>query len=257
MLGYAAMMQGQRQKATRAFVDMLSDIPDAFVRTNGSTIDGLFAMPYELHLRFGEWDEMLAEPQPSERFPITKSLWHLARAVAFAAKDNVTQAKAEQKDFWRARTMVPGDADFRTVRAADLLEIADKMLKGEILYRQNKIDEALTNLRQAVQLEDNLVYAEPPNWIIPVRHALGATLMDAGRYGEAETVYREDLARHPENGWSLFGLAQSLRMRGKKCEATAVAARFERVWQYADFELRSSCCCLPTRDRHSNKETHN
>ena len=52
-------------------------------------------------------------------------------------------------------------------------------------------------------------YSEPPDWILPARHSLGAALMQERRFAEAEQVYRDDLARLPENGWSLFGLAQS------------------------------------------------
>jgi tetratricopeptide (TPR) repeat protein len=99
-------------------------------------------------------------------------------------------------------------------------------------------------LREAVRREIRLHYTEPPNWILPVRHALGATLLDAGRYSEAEIVYREDLAHYPENGWSLYGLARSLRLQHKTAEATAVAGRFHKVWQYADVKLSSSCFCL-------------
>jgi len=88
---------------------------------------------------------------------------------------------------------------------------------------------------------------EPPPWIQPVRHALGAVLMEAGRYPEAEAVYRADLTHYPENGWSLFGLSQSLRKQEKKAEAAAVRARFDKTWQHADVKLSSSCFCLQGR----------
>jgi hypothetical protein len=90
---------------------------------------------------------------------------------------------------------------------------------------------------------------DPPAWMLPVRHVLGATLMDCGRYAEAETVYRDDLAKYPENGWSLYGLMGGLKMQGKNAEAVMVSARFDKAWADADFHLQSPCCCLPNHDQ--------
>jgi tetratricopeptide (TPR) repeat protein len=122
------------------------------------------------------------------------------------------------------------------------------MLAGEILYREGKVDQAVATLRDAVGREDSLLYVEPPEWMLPARHVLGATLMDAGRYAQAEAVYREDLVRRPENGWSLYGLSQSLRMQKKTAEAAAVAARLKQAWQHADVKLTASCLCLPSKE---------
>jgi tetratricopeptide (TPR) repeat protein len=127
-------------------------------------------------------------------------------------------------------------------------------MAGEILYREGKTADAVAALRKAVGIEDSLPYAEPARWVVPVRHALGATLMDARRYVEAELVYREDLKQHPKNGWALHGLMRSLEMEGKMTEALAVKDRFERAWQYADFGITSSCCCLPDRIEPSSKK---
>jgi predicted Zn-dependent protease len=110
------------------------------------------------------------------------------------------------------------------------------------------VEEAVATLTRAVSLEDALSYGEPPDLIQPVRHVLGAVLMDVGRYAQAEAVYREDLRRHPENGWSLYGLSRSLKKQGKTAEAASAAARFERAWEYADIKLTASCLCLPEKD---------
>src|SRR4029453_10932158 len=99
-------------------------------------------------------------------------------------------------------------------------------------------------LRKAVGYQDLLRYSEPPDWILPVRHALGAALLRSGRFEQAERVYRDDLGRLPENGWSLFGLARSLELQGKDAEAQRVRARWEVVWQNADVTLSSSCFCI-------------
>src|SRR5262249_32608477 len=129
-------------------------------------------------------------------------------------------------------------------KATEVLGVAEQFLTGEILYREEKPDEAFTALREAVRREDALRYAEPPDWIILVRHALGAALLQSGRYTEAEQVYRDDLRRHPDNGWSLFGLTRTLELQSKLGEAQTAHARFEKAWADADIRLTSSCFCL-------------
>jgi tetratricopeptide (TPR) repeat protein len=119
------------------------------------------------------------------------------------------------------------------------------VIAGEIAYRQGKIDEAVAELRRGIAIEDALLYMEPPEWAHPVRHTLGAVLVDACRYEEAEQVYREDLAKWPENGWSLFGLAQCFRGRGMAAEAEQVEKRFQKAWSSADTQIRSTCLCIP------------
>jgi tetratricopeptide (TPR) repeat protein len=247
MLAYAAMMQGESQKATQAIAAMLADIPEQFIQQTAPMIDGFFAMPYELHLRFGRWDAMLAEPKPRASFPLTTALWHYGRGLALAAKNDVEAAKAEQKAFRAAAQAVPKEAMFAKNAAADILGVAEQMLAGEILYREGKTAEAIAALTEAARREDQLHYIEPPAWIQPVRHALGAALMDAERYRDAEAVYRADLDHYPENGWSLFGLSRSLKLQGKDADAAAAAARFEKIWQHADVKLSSSCFCLQGR----------
>jgi predicted Zn-dependent protease len=119
-------------------------------------------------------------------------------------------------------------------------------LEGEILVAEDKLDDALTRLRGALKLEDALPYDEPPSWMIPLRHVIGATLLKAGRFGEAEQVYRDDLNRLPDNGWSLYGLAKSLRRQGKNApERRALEARFHKIWAKADSHIDSSCLCQP------------
>ena len=98
----------------------------------------------------------------------------------------------------------------------------------------------IAHLEEAVRIQDSLAYIEPPSWYYPVRQNLGAALLALGRTEEAEAVYREDLRQYPNNGWSLFGLAESLRAQGKTEEAAEVQQRFEAAWQYADVVLNAS-----------------
>jgi predicted Zn-dependent protease len=121
-----------------------------------------------------------------------------------------------------------------------MVRLASETLAGEIAARGGDADAAVKHLAVAVRLQDEHWFTEPPPWHYPVRQSLGAALLQAGRAAEAEAVYREDLRGNPENGWSLFGLAQSLRAQGKTADAAAVDARFRRAWARADVSLTSS-----------------
>ena len=118
--------------------------------------------------------------------------------------------------------------------------MAANALAGDLASRRGAGDEAVRALRLAVAQEDSLHYDEPPTWYWPVRHTLGAALLRAGRAPEAEAVYREDLRRHPENGWALAGLAQALRAEGRAGEAAAADERFQKAWDQADVKLAGS-----------------
>jgi predicted Zn-dependent protease len=121
-----------------------------------------------------------------------------------------------------------------------VLSIAAHALAGEIALRAGRPAVAAERFRRAAQIEDAMVYEEPPLWYYPIRHSLGRALLEAGDPAAAETAYREDLLRFPENGWSLFGLALSLEAQGRTADADAVRARFDAAWSRADVALTAS-----------------
>ena len=244
MLGYAAMMTGQSALALKTMRDMVDAIPLDFYKEN-TWADGLMAAPLEVLMRFGRWDEILAMPQFPEFTPISRSIQHYARSVSYVAKDDLVNAVKEQAAFMEARARVAKEATFGNNPGADLLDVAENMMKGEILFRSGKAEEGLAALREAVAREDKLRYDEPPDWVQPTRHALGAALLQAGRLGEAEAVFRSDLTRLPGNGWSLFGLSRALRLQKRSGEAAVIEKQFAKVWQKADVRIKSACLCLP------------
>jgi len=245
MLAYSYMMEGQGERAIAAIGELVAGIPPDFARESAAFVDGYMAMPLEVLMRFGRWEEILAAPEPAEYHPIARALRHGARGVAYAAQGKTDEARAEQQLFAAARERVSAEAFFGNNPAAAILDVAEHLLAGEILFREGERDGGLAELRLAVAAEDRLRYDEPPDWIQPVRHALGAALLEAGQAAEAEAVYREDLRRLPDNGWSLFGLARSLRMQGREGEAARAEADFKQAWKRADVKLRSSCFCQP------------
>jgi tetratricopeptide (TPR) repeat protein len=245
MLAFAAMMTGQQELAVSQIQKMASELPDDFLRDFAPFADAYVAMPYEVLLRFGRWDDVLAAADHPEHLPFSRALRHAARGTAYAAKGNVAAAKREQEEYLAAAKLVSAEEMSGPVQVLTILAVATPMLDGEILYREGKIEEGLAKLREAVSAEDQLRYIEPPAWFLPVRHALGASLMNSEHYAEAEQVYREDLKRLPQNGWSLYGLAESIRAQGRKDEAARYASQFKEIWRNADTLITSSCMCQP------------
>ena len=123
---------------------------------------------------------------------------------------------------------------------SSIIKLAAFGLDGEIKQYEGDLDAAITAFEKAVALEDLNNYTEPPDWAQPMRNYLGAALIEAGRYSEAETVYRRDLKWNHKNGWSLFGLHQALLAQGKTSAAEETEKQFEIAWQYADVELTRS-----------------
>ncbi|MBX3413353.1 MAG: tetratricopeptide repeat protein [Pirellulales bacterium] len=249
MLAFAATMRGQSKLALSAIQEMADGIPPEWVAESPLIADGFLAMPVELMIRFGRWDEVLAAPEPAENLPLSRALYHASRGVARAARGETELARAEQQAFLAAQQKIPAESTIGNNLGTHVASIAQHLLAGEILYREGNVEEGLAELREAIELEDQLRYDEPPSWIHPVRHALGATLLKEGRAAEAEAVYRADLKRYPDNGWALFGLAQSLSEQGQHEEAAEIDVRFRATWIDADVEITSSCFCQPSLAR--------
>jgi tetratricopeptide (TPR) repeat protein len=245
MLGFSAMMVGQRAKAVKAMDEMVREMPQAFVKENAFFMDSFFAMPLEVRVRFGRWDEVLAAPAFPDHLPLAETLRHMARGVAFAAKGNVFEAEAEQMLFRQGRAKMPEGKPVGNSPATTVLDLADHLLQGEILIAKGDVSAAIDSLKLAVRAEEQLRYDEPPDWVLPTRHVLGVALLKAGKTAEAEKVYREDLKRRPNNGWSLQGLSDALARQGKSAEASKVRAQFVQAWKNADTAIESSCLCVP------------
>ena len=184
---------------------------------------------------FGRWDDVLAEPLPPADIRAPLAMAYYARGVAYAAKGKSAEAQMALDTVKAIDAATPADAPEKTP-----ISIAPHALMGEIATRSGKFDEGIGHFRDALKIEDAGLYFEPPKWYYPIRQSLGAALLKAGKPAEAEAVYREDLKRFPENGWSLFGLATALRAQGKSAEAAVVDQRFSKAWSAADIKLAAS-----------------
>ena len=245
MLSFASMMEGRSEVAIRSAREVVESVPADYVQQNAALVDPYMGAVYDALKRFGRWDDILREPAPPTCLPITTAMWRMTRAVAYAAKGDVQLADQERAAFRHAASQVPADAVMAINPAADILRVAEHFVNGEIAFRRGDVDEAVRELHEAIAVEGQLRYMEPPEWMQPVRHTLGAVLMSAGRHKEAEKVYREDLAKWPENGWSLYGLSRCLELQGKTSEAGEIRTRFQKTWSRADAPIGSSCLCVP------------
>ena len=199
------------------------------------------SVPYYALVRFGRWEEMLTEGQPPKNLAFTTAMWHYGRGTAFAARGQYERARQELEALrvQRSSPQLTG-AELAGTPLPAIADLAAKILEGELAARERNVDAAIASLTAAVAMQDAQRYNEPPTWHYPVRQSLGAVLLAAGRPADAEAVYREDLRRNPENGWSLFGLARSLEGQQKEGAAEEVWRRFRRAWGRADVTITSS-----------------
>ena len=231
---YARSMQGRKIEALQA-AEQLAASSGAMMGAMPGMADAFRALPIFTYARFGEWDAILKMPQPDEAMPATRSAWSYARTLAMAARDDDTGAKREQQSFERRRTSIPADAPWGQNKAQDVMHLASEVLAARL---SGNLNEACERWRNAVELQDRLVYDEPPAWYYPVRESEGACLLRAGRATEATRVFREGLRRSPRNGRMLFGLVESLKAQRKFSEAALVKREFDAAWTRADVRLR-------------------
>jgi hypothetical protein len=236
----AATMEGRSALAIESARKVVSRVtPEIYARF--PPLEAFEPTPLLALARFGRWNEILAEPAPAADLRFSTGMWHYARGLALANTGRLAEAEAARRSLASLaadETLAPQNLGGGT--AGELLSIAEAVLAAEIAGRRGVREQQVQLLEAAVKLQDGLPYYEPPGWDYPIRQALGAALLDAGRPADAERVYREDLREFRENGWSLFGLARALELQGKRSEAADARKRFEAAWQHADVKLKRS-----------------
>ncbi|MBO47009.1 MAG: hypothetical protein CMJ96_08975 [Planctomycetes bacterium] len=242
-LTYAAMMTGQRNLALETVTKMESEISPQLLKQLAKDADSLSSIRLHVYMRFGMWEKLVDFPEFEEYRHISRAMRAYTRTIAFANLMRPEEARKEFSRFKELRKEVPSNWTIGFSKADDVLSVAENVALGEVLWREGTIEPALTALRKAVEQEDQLLYAEPPGWMIPVRHALGAILIAAGQPEEAQSVYQLDLKEHPKNAWSLLGLSQSLHLQNKKTEAEKFEKMFKKAWKNPDVMPPASCYC--------------
>jgi tetratricopeptide (TPR) repeat protein len=237
----SASLDGRRAYAMQAAVATRSKVHDEMMRdaAMGGMMQHFYLTPLYTMVRFGSWEQVLAEPTPAEEFPFLRAVWHVARGLAHAALGKLEAAEAERDAAAALRKHPSLETTWvsNVNAASSIVAIACEVLEGELAARRRQVDRAMRHFAAAVALEDGLTYMEPPDWPIPVRQLQGAALLELGRAKEAEAAFREDMKKFPDNGWSLSGLHASLERQGRRAEAAAVQARLAEVWRRADTTL--------------------
>jgi tetratricopeptide (TPR) repeat protein len=238
-LAASAGMEGRRAETIEALRNARQHMPDSMLVAMPG-FDWPASFLYDALVKFGMWDEMLKEPAPSPQLTGATLSYLQSRATALAATGKIEEAKAELDKAAALIPGVPAESTQGNNLARPLYEIGQLKAKARIAAAEGKRAEAIQLLTIAVGLEDKLAYNEPNDMIFPTRHLLGAELLAAGKPAEAEAVFREDLKRHPNNGWSYFGLTQALAAQNREADAGAARKQFEQAWSKADVSLASA-----------------
>jgi tetratricopeptide (TPR) repeat protein len=248
----ARQMEGRKSDAAKAAREARENLAAPAATASGATpppapqlapvlaplVEKAWAQPLFVMLRFQVWDDILKEPEPAAQQVVDAALRDAARTIACAVRRDWNGADTGHKAFEEARARVSAEMMFGANLAQDILNVAGFVMDGRLLEARGRRDEALAAWKSAVQAEDALTHAEPPDWYYPARESLGGALLRSGRAQEAEKTFRDDLGRHPRNGRSLFGLWKSLEAQKMPEAAAQVKMQFDRAWTEAEVTLR-------------------
>ncbi|WP_169569306.1 hypothetical protein [Sneathiella limimaris] len=251
---YGAMFLGQPEKALAASEELMRMLPEPVVRFMPELFESFYGKKIHVMVRFGQWQEILDEPFPEDQelYSYTTAAMYQARAIALANLGRADEAVAERGLAIAAQNAVQEGRMVFNNTAQDVLAVGEAMMDGEIAFKSGRIEDGLDHLRRSVTLDDNLLYDEPWGWMQPTRHALGALLMEADQYEEAEAIYRADLGlenvlprpcQHPRNVWSLHGLHECLVKRGERVEARHIRLMLDQAIARATVPIHASCYC--------------
>ncbi|MCX8226646.1 MAG: tetratricopeptide repeat protein [Sulfitobacter sp.] len=255
---YGAMFLGQPSKALEAAEELICTLPADTLRPMADWFEGFIPMKQHVLIRFGRWQDILAQelPKDEDLYSVTLAMMRYARTVALANTRQIAEAEVEKALFYGALDQVPDSRMLFNNTCRDILKVAEQMMLGELAYHKGEHDAAFAHLRKSVEIDDNLPYDEPWGWMQPTRHALGALLLEQGQVDEAEAVYRADLGlddtlsracQHPGNVWSLHGLHECLAQRGETVEAAHIKLQLDKAKARAEVPIEASCYC---RQRH-------
>ena len=236
---YAATVQGNFEVANKAAWNMADRIKGEAVMVMGG--QKRVSAPWLVLKIFGKWDELISLNPKHQGTPYLDGIWSYVLGSAYLAKGNFSLASDELKKL----KLIANSSDADKYRvgatpASSVLKVAAYGLEGEFFNAQENYKSAIDSFRKGIKIEDQNNYTEPPDWAQPMRHYLGAALLKEGQFKEAEEVYRKDLKWNQNNGWSLFGLYQSLELQGRIKESKEIYIQWTEAWKAADIELTAS-----------------
>ncbi len=234
-VSYARMMQGKYDESIDYAKRLRKNVAGAIDDMPMLAPYGSFE--WMVLTRFGKWNQMLAEPEPSEKAPVMHAYYRYARGLALAGLGRAADAEAESERLAALCARIPEDEKLMINNTRSVLAVGAAELDAKIARAKGNAEAEIAQLRKAVELQDKLGYMEPPEWHYPVREALGGALLRNGRAAEAEAVFRKDLEINPRNGRSLYGLLESLKAQGKPVSVEWVKKEFSEAWKQATTTL--------------------
>ncbi|THY29614.1 TPR domain protein [Aureobasidium pullulans] len=257
---YAAMFAGRKGVALDAVLKMEDSLSEELLCVQSPPLadwlEVYCTVRVHVFIRFGLWDDLivlpLPEPEKQPLYCMTTAMIHYGKGIAYAATGRIVDASQQRELFQVAVRRVPASRMMYPNKCVDMLAVAQGMLDGELEYRKGSLDVAFTHLEEAISREDALLYSEPPAWMQPVRHALGALSLEQGRVQEAAAAFKADLGLnhdvprakwHPNNVWALHGYHESLIRLGRLREAEELDNKLKAATRDADVEIKASCFC--------------
>lgn len=242
-LAATATMEGNKAWATKAAINV-SDHADRELMKDPvwGTLQHYYIIPYFVKIKFGQWDEILKMENENKELKYPEAIRHYARGFAFLSKKDFINAKIELDTL----STLAKDSSLKEITiwyinsVQTIVQIAEKVLRAEFFATENKFDESIGLLKEAVKLEDALNYNEPPDWFFSIRHHLGAVLLESGKVEEAIEVYRKDLEWWPKNGWALHGLKSAYKLKKDFKALQQVETQLKDVWAHSDTQLKTS-----------------
>jgi tetratricopeptide (TPR) repeat protein len=219
--------------------DGASAVPAAEKLARIVTADAVRAIPlaqpvavaqYFAHAQFSAPATVLALAPPPDDLPFVKAMWHYARGVAYAADKNASAARQEAAAIERLKASDFSGLTGASIPAPQILDLARQVVVARIASAEGELPSARAAFEQAVAIQDQLPYTEPPYWYYPVRQSLAATLLRMGELAAAEDAFRASLVQAPNNGWALFGLREVYRRMGRADAAAEIDRRLDEAW---------------------------
>ncbi|MDP3558842.1 MAG: tetratricopeptide repeat protein [Legionellaceae bacterium] len=227
-----AVMEGRKHLAFSAVHKMLqSPFPEWLAQQ--PALQWFIPMPYYMETRFGEWDAVLKEPKPDEKYVYAIGMWRYARGLAFLHNQKIKNAERESQELHKIVQAGPTNQNLQK-DGIELLKIANNVLKAGLADQAGDGELMIKYIQTDVKVQLYMGYHEQPDWYFPVKEVLAGAYLKWGKAKEAKAMYEEDLQDYPKNGWALYGLAKSLRALGENRKAAAVDQAFKEAWRYAD-----------------------
>ena len=236
-----AMLAGRSAYSAASARETTNSIPTDYLLTPGAMgnlVQYVYMIPVLVDVRFGNWSQLLLNPEPDVKQVYGNVLYHFGRGMALAHQSRLAEAKHELEQVQQAKNDSSLYLPFTPFSAAiDGVVTAENILSGTIALTEKRFDAAIAAFEKAVTTEENMVYDEPRDWLLNPKHYLGDAYIKAGRFMEAKQILQKDLMTNRENGWALFGIWQALHAENKKAEADKMLVRFRKAFDKADIKL--------------------